>query len=111
MKQYLKEILILVVSLLLYSLILLTKNEILISVVLLLIILISFKFVYYKKEWRVFILGILVGFVLEVSGDLIYKLQFWESGLIFGKPIWLFLLWGFLFIQMRRMGNLIIGKK
>lgn len=84
------------------------RQEIIISIILILILLLTFKIKYNKNEIYLFIFGIITGFVIEVGSDLIYKLQYWENGSLFGIPIWLPLLWGYGFIFIRRIGNIIV---
>ncbi len=84
-----------------------TKNEFLISIILIGMLLITFKIKYYKNEWKIFLFGIIIGFLFELTGSIIYKLQYWEQGTLFGMPIWLPLFWGYGFVFIRRIGNLI----
>jgi len=86
------------------------KNEWLIALGVLVLLLITFKIRYYKNEYKIFIFGIIIGFIFEVSGDYIYKLQYWESASLFGVPVWLPLLWGYGFIFIRRIGNILLNK-
>lgn len=88
-----------------------TKNEYLVSLGILLFMIVAFKIKYYKREWIVFLVGILCGIVVEVGGDLIYRLQYWDSGSFFGVPLWLPLFWGYGFVFMRRIGNLIVNSE
>jgi len=84
------------------------KNEFLIFIGLLLIIGISFKINYEKNEFYWLFIGIITGITLEIGGDYFYKLQFWTSGSFFGLPLWLPLLWGYIFVIVRRIGNLVV---
>ena len=84
------------------------RNEIIISFAIIILLLLSFKIRYYKKEGLLFLTGAVTGFTLEIVSDLIYKLQYWQEGSLFGIPIWLPILWGYGFIFIRRIGNLII---
>jgi general stress protein CsbA len=88
-----------------------TKNEYIVSLGILLFMALTFKIKYYKREWIIFIVGIICGIVGELGGDLIYKLQYWDSGSFFGIPLWLPLFWGYGFVFMRRIGNLIVKNK
>ncbi|MBD3361563.1 hypothetical protein GF358_02095, partial [Candidatus Woesearchaeota archaeon] len=81
------------------------KNEILIFAALIIVILITFKIEYSKNEFYWLIIGIIFGILLELGGDYFYKLQTWSSGMLFGIPIWLPLLWGYVFVIVRRIGN------
>ncbi|MCK5107674.1 MAG: hypothetical protein KAQ83_03025 [Nanoarchaeota archaeon] len=88
-----------------------TKNEYLIALSIILFITIILKVKYYKNEWIILLVGIVCGIIGEVGGDLIYKMQSWESGSFFGVPIWLPLFWGYIFLLTRRVGNLIVKNK
>jgi len=85
-----------------------TQNEIAISAGLILMTAITFWMSYEKEEYKVFLLGLILGLIMEVGGDAIYKMQYWETGSLFGIPLWLPLLWAYGFIIIRRIGNLII---
>jgi general stress protein CsbA len=105
----LKELLPLFVGMLIVVFI---KNEWLIAVVLLCVIGVSFYIEYHKYEWFVLVLGVLVGLVLEGVGIHFYKLQYWSEGSVWGMPVWLPILWGYGFVFIRRVGNIIVlGKR
>jgi len=87
------------------------RNEFFISLLMVLLLAISFKIEYHKNEWKLLLIGIIAGLVLEVGEDLIYKLQYWESGILMGIPLWVPLLWGYIFLFARRIGNLIVSNK
>lgn len=99
------QIILLICSILLVGLI---KQEILVTISLLVFLIISFFLEYHKGEWGLFFTGIIVGIALELGGDLIFPLQSWESGLFFGIPLWLPILWGYAFVFIRRIGKLIV---
>ncbi len=84
------------------------KNEFFITLSTLILILIFFKIKYYDNELRLLIIGVFVGVVLELGGDLIYKLQYWNNASFFGIPVWLPIIWGFGFVIIRRIGNFIV---
>jgi hypothetical protein len=106
----LKDFLIQVIPLfLVFVVIAFTKNEILISLGIIFLVLATFKIKYYKGEWKVFLAGVIIGFLSETVGDLIYKLQYWEGATLLGLfPIWLPLFWGFGFIIIRRIGDYLV---
>ncbi len=97
--------LLLVIPLILF---LFVKNEIVIAIILVTNLLISFRFIYYKNEWKLFFVGGIFGFIIEILGDFIYKLQYWENGSLFGIPLWLPIMWGYITIILRRIGNWIV---
>jgi hypothetical protein len=85
-------------------------TEIIITIVTLAVILITFKIRYEKNEAYWFFTGIIIGILLEIGGDMFYKLQFWSQGSFFGIPLWLPLFWGYLFVIVRRIGNIVVKK-
>lgn len=87
------------------------NNEILASVLLLCFIAAAFWKRHEKGEWKLFVLGIIMGLVLELGTTYIFKLQYWAEGSIFHTPIWLYLIWGIGFVYIRRIGNSLIKKK
>lgn len=84
------------------------QHELLISFLILVAVGLSFWNRYETKEGLLFLLGVLFGLVLEIGSDQIYQLQYWESGMVFGYPLWLFLFWGYAFVLIRRVGNEIV---
>lgn len=86
------------------------KNEIITTIGILLVILITFKIDYHKKEFYWLLIGIITGTICELGGDYFFKLQFWADGAFFGIPLWLPLLWGYMFVIIRRIGNIVVGK-
>lgn len=86
------------------------KSEMWITIAMLALILISFKIRYEKGEWKIIVFGLILGFLFEIAGDAVYKLQNWNHNLLFGIPLWLPLMWGYGFVLIRRIGNVIVGK-
>ena len=84
------------------------RHELLISLLIVIAIGLSFWNHYEKKEGLLLGLGVMFGLVLEIGSDQFYQLQYWDSGLVFGYPLWLFLFWGYAFVLIRRVGNLIV---
>jgi hypothetical protein len=103
-----KQIFIQLIPLLVWFLLIISRNELLITAGLIIAILATFKIKYYKGEWLFFLIGVIAGIILEVGGDLIYQLQYWQQGSLFGVPLWLPLFWGCAFVFIRRTGNLIV---
>jgi len=86
------------------------KNEVITCLLIVIILGINFYFFeYHRNEITWFVIGSIAGTVLEVGGDLFYKLQYWDKGSLFGIPLWLPLLWGYGFVFIRRIGNLIVS--
>lgn len=88
----------------------LIKREYFISIALILFLLISLKFSKEKNEWKILVLGTVIGFFMEYMAIFFYKLQYWNEASFFGMPLWLPILWGIGFIYIRRIGNLVIEK-
>jgi hypothetical protein len=88
----------------------LIRDEIISSIILLLFIITSFIIKYYRKEWILFTIGFILGIILEIGGDMIYKLQYWETQSFLGVPPWLLILWGFQFVIVHRIGTIIMRK-
>ncbi|MBI2665201.1 hypothetical protein HYX12_01100 [Candidatus Woesearchaeota archaeon] len=87
---------------------LITQNEVYVTLGIIILIGASFSIKYYQKEWKVLLFGIVLGFLFEMGGDLVYKAQYWESASLFGIPMWLPLMWGYGFIFIRRIGNILV---
>mgnify|MGYP001614106934 CR=1 FL=1 len=85
-----------------------SSSEILFTFIVLLLIGISFKLSYVKNEEFVVLSGIIIGLIIEVVLGLVYRNQFWENASLIGVPIWLPLIWGYGFLIIRRIGNIII---
>jgi len=86
------------------------KNEIITCFIIVIILGINFYFFeYHKNEILWFLIGVIAGTTLEVGGDIFYKLQSWDKGSLYGLPLWLPLLWGYGFVFIRRLGNLIVS--
>jgi len=89
---------------------LVTRDERMIAILMVAVIGATFWIQYEPREWIVLVVGIIVGLVLEVGGDLVYQMQYWESGMLWGIPLWLPLFWGYAFVMIRRAGNLMCEK-
>ena len=107
--KYEKPLLHSIILLLIFAIIFIIRNEIFIAIILLVFLIITFKIKYFKGEWALFILGVILGSIIELGGGP-YKLQYWEQGSLLGIPIWLPIIWGIGFIYIRRIGNLIVKK-
>ena len=82
------------------------------AITIIILILAYWQFIDYKLgEWKLFLIGVIAGFIAEVGGDVIYQMQYWVQGSLFGVPLWLPLLWGYGFVFIRRIGNNILGDK
>jgi hypothetical protein len=84
------------------------KSELWSTLIIVACIFITFSIKYYHREWLLLLIGIVIGAICEAGGDLIYKIQYWESGSFFGMPYWLPIFWGFTFIIVYRIGSVIV---
>lgn len=85
------------------------NKEIISSLAFILIILIYLKQGYYKNEIFVLLFGIIIGALIELYGAYFVGFQIFNSQ--YTKiPLWLPLAWGYAFVAMRRVGNIIVGK-
>jgi hypothetical protein len=83
-------------------------NEWLRVSILVVALLVNFKIVYYEiGEWRVFLFGAVAGVFIEL-GHIYLNMQ--TSPGMFGIALWLPLLYGYGFVFIRRLGNLITNK-
>jgi hypothetical protein len=87
---------------------LINKNEYIATLMIILLTAIVFLIRYNRKEWILYVVGVLTGIILELGGDAIYKLQSWDNASFFGIPIWLPLFWGYAFILISRIGKIIV---
>lgn len=86
-------------------------DEFLFTGILIVFIFLSFKIEYHKREWILFVVGIFFGVLIEVVTASFGRLQHWEHASLFGIPLWLPIVWGYAFIYMRRIGDIVIGEK
>jgi hypothetical protein len=63
-----------------------------------------------KGEIVVYLVGLAMGLVIEVGMGLVLRTQHWTNASFFGVPFWLPLIWGYGFVILRRVGNLIVSK-
>ena len=87
---------------------LITLNEIILTFVMIFLLAFTMKMDYVKREWELVLIGIVVGFIIEVVTGLIYRLQYWSNGSLFGVPFWVPIMWGYSFLVMRRVGDNIV---
>lgn len=60
-------------------------------------------------EAQLFAFGVLMALIIELGLGLVARSQHWSHASLFGIPYWLPLIWGYGFVVMRRVGNLIVG--
>ena len=62
-----------------------------------------------KGELHLFFFGVGMALVIELGLGLIARSQHWEHASLFGIPFWLPLIWGYGFVVMRRIGNVMVN--
>jgi len=83
------------------------NTELGIFIIGLLLIAYTFMHRYDKKEIYLFLLGIFFGIILELTGNIALG-QKWAEASFFKIPIWLPLFWGYGFVVIRRVGNILV---
>ncbi len=83
------------------------KSEIGLTILALLVITATFMIKYQKKEVYVFLFGAIIGIILELIGNFLLG-QSWPQASFFTIPIWLPLTWGYGFVLIRRIGEIIV---
>lgn len=84
------------------------RNEIIVTIIFAVIILTLFLTRYKKKELLIFIFGFLTGLFIEIWGQLVGFFQWQTFNSILLIPLWLPLSWGYSFVVIRRIGNILI---
>ncbi len=59
-------------------------------------------------EGLLFLVGLILGLIVEVGLGLILRTQHWSKASFFGVPYWLPLIWGYGFILIHQLGDLIL---
>ena len=85
-------------------------GEVQFTAVIIAILIISLAIRYNEGEWKLFVLGLLLGFFVEVLSGLIYRMQYWKNASLLGVPYWLPIFWGYGFIFIHRIGNAVVGR-
>ena len=85
-------------------------NEIVVAVAITTLLGGYFSVEYRKRESIVFIVGIILGLLIELIVNSSLKAFYLQDNL-FIMPIWLPIFWGYIFVFIRRMGNLIVSLK
>lgn len=86
------------------------RGEIAITIFAVLMILATFMIRYNKKELYLFILGSLMGVLFETVGNKLLG-QSWGESSFLAIPLWLPLTWGYGFVLIRRIGNIIVDEE
>ncbi len=58
-------------------------------------------------ERVLFGIGVVMALIIELGLGLIARSQHWSHASLFGIPYWLPLIWGYGFVVMRRIGNVV----
>lgn len=60
-----------------------------------------------RSEYLIFIYGIVIGFIVEVVGTQVSGYQSFTKPDFWGIPVWLPVAWGYGFVAMKRIGDII----
>tara|TARA_Y100000310_G_C20317883_1_gene639333 strand:- start:67 stop:420 length:354 start_codon:yes stop_codon:yes gene_type:complete len=85
-------------------------GELIITIVYLLIIGFLFAVRYNKQEFYVFLVGLVAGIIIEGWGKVINLFSWQSFNSLFSLPLWLPIAWGYAFVIMRRVGNVMMQK-
>jgi hypothetical protein len=86
------------------------KHEVLLAFVTLGMIVYSFLLSYRPGEFALLLFGLILGLFIEVGLGLIIRTQHWKYASFFGVPYWLPLMWGYGFVVIHRLGELILSR-
>lgn len=73
-------------------------------------IVLTFRHGYRRNEFVLFLVGIALGLAIEIGLSSISRQQYWKNASFFDVPLWLPVMWGYGFVVIRRVGDLIIGR-
>jgi hypothetical protein len=62
-----------------------------------------------RGEFALFFVGVALALVIELGLGLIARSQHWSHASLYGIPYWLPIIWGYGFVMMRRIGNLVVA--
>lgn len=66
---------------------------------------------YNKGEMQLFVFGTILGFIIEVVMGLVARHQYWNETFLFGVPVWLPFIWGYGFVIIHRVGEILLGSR
>lgn len=81
-------------------------NELFLTLFLLIVSFIDLKRTKFK-EIKLYILGLLLGTIIELYMGKISRNQYWENTLILDIPLWLPLAWGYGFVVIYKLGKIL----
>jgi len=85
-------------------------GEILSTIIYILILASLFKIRYKKEEFKIFLFGAVCGLIVEGWGKILFIFSWQKFNSLLPVPLWVPIVWGFAFIIMRRIGNLMMKK-
>lgn len=85
-------------------------GELQFTILVIAVLLVSLKIKYYPGEWKLFLMGLIIGFVFEALAGLVHRMQHWDNASLLGIPVWLPIFWGYGFIFIHRLGELIVKR-
>ncbi len=59
-------------------------------------------------ESLLLMIGLLLGIIIEVGLGLVLRTQHWENASFLGVPYWLPLIWGYGFVTIHRLGEIVL---
>jgi len=86
-------------------------SELTLTIIALLFCALIFKVKTHKNEYKVFLLGLIIGSFIEIILGLISRKQFWDDASLFGIPFWLPITWAIGFVVITRVGMTLEGFK
>ena len=84
------------------------RSEVAITIFAVIIIAITFRMKHEKRELTLFLFGCVMGIIFELTGNYLLN-QKWGEASFFTIPVWLPLTWGYGFVIIRRIGNIIVN--
>ncbi|MFZ2049163.1 MAG: hypothetical protein WAV25_02625 [Minisyncoccia bacterium] len=86
-------------------------SELSLTIIAILFTALIFKVKTHKNEYKVFLLGLVIGSFIEIVLGLISRKQFWEDASLMGIPAWLPIAWAVGFVVITRVGMTMEGFK
>ena len=87
----------------------LINKELFILFLSILLVIYTFSHRYQKNEIILFILGAIIGTLIEFNSS-IFLGQRWGEASLLSIPIWMPIFWGYVFVVIRRVGNIILNR-
>ena len=85
-------------------------SEVLMTLVYIILLISLFKIKYQIQELKLFFLGVICGIIVEGWGKIIFLFSWQKFNSLLPVPLYIPIAWGFAFIIMHRIGNIMIRK-